>query len=72
MEWLEKINEVWNQLEYHHNPVCIQIEDKLRGNKLLYKKLKDENSFEDEVLKFKEGKITTTVSKNKKNEKISK
>ena len=30
MEWLEKINDLWKQLEFNRNPECIQIEDKLR------------------------------------------
>ncbi len=72
MEWLEKIRDVWNQLEYHHNPACIQIEDKLRDNRQLIQKLKNENTFESEVLNFKQQKLTAKVNQKIKNDQTTK
>jgi len=50
---LDKIRDVWSELEYHHNPECIQLEDKLKDNRKLLLKLKNENNFEAEVVNFK-------------------
>ena len=50
-------------MEFHHNPACIQIEDKLRDDKQLLLKLKSENVFETEVLNFKQQTLTAKVNK---------
>ena len=72
MEWLEKIREVWNQLEFHHNPACIQIEDKLRDNRQLILKFKNENTFESEVLNFKQQTLSAKVNQKIKTDKAAK
>jgi len=72
MEWLEKIREVWNQLEFHHNPACIQIEDKLRDNRKLILKFRNENAFETEVLNFKQQTLSAKVNQKIKTDKAAK